>query len=65
MRPGRGARGRSWLPSFLARPLFHDWQAYKRTLHALHQLAARHSELVILPSHCQASLDDYCRMQGT
>ena len=34
-------------------------------LHALHQLAARHGELVILPSHCQASLDDYRRMQGT
>jgi len=60
---------RAWqelrLPSLLARPLFHDWQAYKRTLHGLHQLAARHGELVILPSHCQASLDDYRRMQGT
>jgi glyoxylase-like metal-dependent hydrolase (beta-lactamase superfamily II) len=60
---------RAWqeqrLPSRLARPLLHDWQAYRRTLHTLQQLAARHSELVILPSHCQASLDDYRRPQGT
>jgi glyoxylase-like metal-dependent hydrolase (beta-lactamase superfamily II) len=59
---------RAWqeqrLPSLLARPLVHDWQAYQRTLHTLHELAARHSELAILPSHCQASLDEYHRMRG-
>ena len=51
-------------PSLLARPLLHDWQAYRRTLQTLQQLAARHAELLILPSHCQASLDDYRRLQG-
>jgi glyoxylase-like metal-dependent hydrolase (beta-lactamase superfamily II) len=59
---------RAWqeqrLPSVLARPLLHDWQAYRNTLFTLQNLAARHTELAILPSHCQASLDDYQRLQA-
>jgi glyoxylase-like metal-dependent hydrolase (beta-lactamase superfamily II) len=56
---------RAWqeqrLPSVLARPLIDDWGAYRTTLGHLQTLATRHSELVILPSHCEASLNDYAR----
>jgi len=46
---------RAWreqrMPSILARPLFDDWHAYRRTLGGLREVADRHPELVIVPSH--------------
>jgi glyoxylase-like metal-dependent hydrolase (beta-lactamase superfamily II) len=47
------------MPSCIARPLMHDWGQYRRTLQVLHELATRHEELVLLPSHCEASLCSY------
>jgi len=56
---------RAWqeqrLPSMLARPLMHDWPAYRATLARLQVLAGRHPELVVLPSHCEASLRSFGR----
>jgi glyoxylase-like metal-dependent hydrolase (beta-lactamase superfamily II) len=46
---------RAWreqrMPSILARPIFDDWQAYRRTLGGLREVAERHPELIIIPSH--------------
>jgi len=47
------------MPSILARPLMHDWHAYRQTIIHLHTLAERHAELIILPSHCEQSLAAY------
>jgi glyoxylase-like metal-dependent hydrolase (beta-lactamase superfamily II) len=46
---------RAWreqrMPSILARPIFDDWHAYRRTLGGLLQIAQRHPDLEIIPSH--------------
>jgi glyoxylase-like metal-dependent hydrolase (beta-lactamase superfamily II) len=51
---------RAWreqrLPACLVRPLFADWTAYRRTLAGLRQVAERHPDLAIVPSHCAATL---------
>jgi glyoxylase-like metal-dependent hydrolase (beta-lactamase superfamily II) len=47
------------LPSVIARPMTHDWAAYRATLGELHRLSVGHPELVILPSHCENSLSAY------
>jgi len=47
------------MPSLLARPLMHDWRAYRHTITQLHTLAEHHAELIILPSHCEQSLAAY------
>jgi glyoxylase-like metal-dependent hydrolase (beta-lactamase superfamily II) len=51
---------RAWreqrLPACLVRPLFADWPAYRRTLAGLRQVAERHPDLAIVPSHCAATL---------
>lgn len=56
---------RAWqeqrLPSPLARSVIHDWNAYKATLSELQVLARREKDLIILPSHCAASLQEYCQ----
>jgi hypothetical protein len=44
------------LPSVFARPLMHDWQAYRRTLDDLGALALARPDLHIVPSHCAASI---------
>jgi glyoxylase-like metal-dependent hydrolase (beta-lactamase superfamily II) len=44
------------LPSIFARPLMHDWQAYRHTLDSLGALAQAHPDLHIVPSHCAASI---------
>jgi glyoxylase-like metal-dependent hydrolase (beta-lactamase superfamily II) len=51
------------LPSRLAKGLIHDWTAYKATIRHLQALALRHRELIILPSHCEASLAAYRQMR--
>lgn len=43
-------------PSIVARPLFADWAAYRRTLEGLRQVAERRTEIDIIPSHCAASI---------
>jgi glyoxylase-like metal-dependent hydrolase (beta-lactamase superfamily II) len=48
------------LPSRIAGTTIHNWVDYRRTLEYLHRLRTRHQELVILPSHCQQSMDLYC-----
>jgi glyoxylase-like metal-dependent hydrolase (beta-lactamase superfamily II) len=54
---------RAWqeqrLPSPLARPLFADWHAYRRTLRGLRELAVRQPDLVIIPSHCAATFASF------
>lgn len=54
---------RAWreqrMPSILARPLFADWHAYRRTLAGLRQVADRHPDLAIVPSHCAGTLADF------
>jgi glyoxylase-like metal-dependent hydrolase (beta-lactamase superfamily II) len=51
--------GRAWReqrpPSWLARPLMHDWRRYLETLRGLKTLAETNPELHIVPSHCEAS----------
>jgi glyoxylase-like metal-dependent hydrolase (beta-lactamase superfamily II) len=44
------------LPSILARPLMHDWRAYRDTLGRLGALADANPDLHIVPSHCAASI---------
>jgi glyoxylase-like metal-dependent hydrolase (beta-lactamase superfamily II) len=50
---------RAWreqrMPSILARPVFADWHAYRRTLAGLRQIASRNPDLAIIPSHCAAT----------
>ncbi|MET3144336.1 UNVERIFIED_ORG: glyoxylase-like metal-dependent hydrolase (beta-lactamase superfamily II) [Xanthomonas axonopodis] len=46
-------------PAWPTRLLMHDWHALQRTVRQLHVLSQAHPELVILPSHCQPSLDRY------
>ncbi|WP_257388818.1 MBL fold metallo-hydrolase [Tahibacter caeni] len=54
---------RAWreqrMPSLLARPLMHDWQAYRATLAGLQAVARRQPELLIVPSHCAETLQAY------
>lgn len=54
---------RAWreqrMPSVLARPLFDDWNAYRRTLGGLRQVADRHPDLAIIPSHCAETLTGF------
>jgi len=47
------------LPSLLARAITHDWHVYRSTFSALHEVSAAHPQVVILPSHCDASLTSY------
>jgi glyoxylase-like metal-dependent hydrolase (beta-lactamase superfamily II) len=47
------------MPSRLIRPIFDDWEAYRRTLGLLHRTVSAHRELVVLPSHCEAGLASY------
>jgi glyoxylase-like metal-dependent hydrolase (beta-lactamase superfamily II) len=44
------------MPSLLARPLMHDWHAYRDTLSRLGALAHAHPDLHIVPSHCAESI---------
>lgn len=46
-------------PAWVTRALIHDWRSYVATLRRLHELAAARPELVLLPSHCAASLAAY------
>ena len=46
-------------PVLPARWIMHDWPTYKRTVRALGALARAQPELLILPSHCEASVADY------
>jgi glyoxylase-like metal-dependent hydrolase (beta-lactamase superfamily II) len=54
---------RAWreqrLPSILARPLFADWGAYRKTLAGVRRIATRHPDLEIIPSHCTASFEAF------
>jgi hypothetical protein len=54
---------RAWreqrMPSPLARLIFDDWNAYRRTLGGLHEIAARQPDLAIIPSHCARTLADF------
>ncbi|WP_386070627.1 MBL fold metallo-hydrolase [Tahibacter sp. UC22_41] len=54
---------RAWceqrMPSLLARPLMHDWHAYRATLAGLQAVATRQPELLIVPSHCAETLRAY------
>ena len=54
---------RAWreqrMPSSLARLIFDDWYAYRRTLGGLHQIAARQPDLAIIPSHCAETLAEF------
>lgn len=52
---------RAWMqqrpPSWLARPLMHDWPAYLRTLAALGRIGhAAGERIAIVPSHCPQAL---------
>ncbi len=44
-------------PAQVTRLLMHDWQAYHRTIDKLQALHRHNPDLLILPSHCQASID--------
>jgi glyoxylase-like metal-dependent hydrolase (beta-lactamase superfamily II) len=44
------------MPSALARLVFDDWTAYRRTLAGLRDVANRQPDLSIVPSHCPAAL---------
>jgi glyoxylase-like metal-dependent hydrolase (beta-lactamase superfamily II) len=52
---------RAWreqrLPSFLARPLFADWNDYRTTLAGLKAVATHNPDLVIVPSHCAETFE--------
>lgn len=50
-------------PTLVARPLFADWGAYRRTLAGLRQLAARQPDLAIIPSHCAETFADFTRQR--
>lgn len=54
---------RAWreqrLPSLLARPLMHDWPAYRATLAGLLAVANRQPDLLIVPSHCADTIAGY------
>lgn len=54
---------RAWreqrMPSLLARPLFADWSAYRKTLAGVRRIATRHPDLEIIPSHCTASFEAF------
>lgn len=54
---------RAWreqrMPSLLARPLMHDWAAYRATLAGLLAVANRHPDLLIVPSHCIDTIASY------
>ncbi len=54
---------RAWreqrMPSLLARPLMHDWAAYRTTLAGLLAVATRQPDLLIVPSHCGATIASY------
>lgn len=54
---------RAWreqrMPSLLARPLMHDWSAYRATLAGLLAVANRQPELLIVPSHCAETMAAY------
>lgn len=47
------------MPSIFARQIMHSWPKYRETIEQLHRLTNEHSELVILPSHCDMSLSTY------
>lgn len=47
------------LPMGVTRLIMHQWLQYQRTFALLRDLTQRHPELVVLPSHCQASLKHY------
>lgn len=59
---------RAWLaeewPAWPARQIMADWPAYQRTVRALGRLARDMPELMILPSHCEASLAEYRARTG-
>jgi glyoxylase-like metal-dependent hydrolase (beta-lactamase superfamily II) len=46
-------------PALPARWVMHDWPSYQRTVRALGALARHQREVMILPSHCEASLAEY------
>jgi glyoxylase-like metal-dependent hydrolase (beta-lactamase superfamily II) len=54
---------RAWreqrLPSLFARPLMHDWSAYRTTLAGLLAVAQRQPDLLIVPSHCADTIAAY------
>lgn len=54
---------RAWredrMPSIVARPLFADWPAYRRTIGGLREVAGRHADLAIIPSHCAETLASF------
>ena len=47
------------MPSVLARQIMQSWPKYRETIIQLNRLTNEHSELVILPSHCDLSLSSY------
>jgi glyoxylase-like metal-dependent hydrolase (beta-lactamase superfamily II) len=44
------------LPHPVVRAITHDWRQYRRTIAALSEASAQDSDLVIVPSHCAASI---------
>lgn len=46
-------------PSWLTRPVMHNWTLYRQTIRQLHELGSKHPELMILPSHCASSVACY------
>lgn len=53
-----GALDKDQLPTWLATSVFADRRAYKATFHALRALRRASREVLMLPSHCQASWED-------
>ena len=57
---------RAWregrLPSIVARPIFADWEAYRRTLTGLREVADRQPDLAIVPSHCAETLSSFAAL---
>jgi glyoxylase-like metal-dependent hydrolase (beta-lactamase superfamily II) len=52
------------LPAWPTRLVMHDWQDYRCTLLRLHELARHEPGVVILPSHCQESIEAYRAASG-